>query len=131
MLPCIEPLRLAARIRKNRTPPLRDRRPPLPAFEPVPRQCKRHDGWTPERQRAFIEALADTASVETAARMVSMSSEGAYALRRHPKAAGFAAAWEAALNIGWRRLKDEAFERALNGQLVPVFTGGKLIHQRP
>ena len=25
----------------------------LPAFEPVPRKAQRHDGWTPERQRAF------------------------------------------------------------------------------
>lgn len=115
---------------KNRTPIPRDERPALPAFTPVPRQCLRHDGWTPERQRAFIEALADTGSVETAARMVNMSTEGAYALRRHPQAAGFAAAWEAALNMGWRRLKDEAFERALNGQLVPVFVGGKLMGYR-
>ena len=34
----------------------------LPAFEPVPRKF-RHDGWTRERQKAFIAALADTGSV--------------------------------------------------------------------
>ena len=27
--------------------------PPLPDFTPVPRRF-RHDGWTPERQKAFI-----------------------------------------------------------------------------
>ena len=27
----------------------------LPAFAPVPRRCQRHDGWTPDRQRAFTE----------------------------------------------------------------------------
>ncbi|HEX2763027.1 MAG TPA: hypothetical protein VHM92_04155 [Allosphingosinicella sp.] len=32
---------------------------PSLAFTPVPRRY-RHDGWTPERQVAFIEALADT-----------------------------------------------------------------------
>ena len=114
----------------DRTPPPRDQRPALPAFDPVPRKCKRHDGWTPDRQRAFIEALADTGSVATAARMVNMSSESAYYLRRKPQAGSFAAAWEAATAMGWRRLKDEAFERALNGQLVPVFTAGKLIGYR-
>jgi hypothetical protein len=111
----------------DRTPLPRDQRPPIPAFAPVPRQCQRHDGWTPERQRAFIEALADTGSVSTACRMVNMASVGAYALRRHPQAAEFRRAWEAALDMGVQRLKDEAFERAINGQLVPVFVAGKLL----
>ncbi len=39
---------------QNRTPVPRDARPALPGFAPVPRKY-RHDGWTPERQRAFIE----------------------------------------------------------------------------
>jgi len=111
----------------DRTPVARDQRPPIPAFAPVPRLTHRHDGWTPERQRAFIEALADTGSVSTAARMVNMASEGAYALRRHPQAGEFRRAWEAALEMGVQRLKDEAFERAINGQLVPVFVAGKLM----
>ena len=111
---------------QNRTPIPRDQRPPLSDFAPVPRK-PRHDGWTPERQRAFIEALADTGSVQTACRMVNMSTEGAYYLRRQPGAEGFRRAWEAALDFGVQRLKDEAFERAMNGQLVPVFVAGKLM----
>ena len=71
----------------------------LPAFEPVPRKY-RHDGWTPERQRAFIGALADTGSVSRAARYVNMSPEGAYYLRRRPGAESFPRAWEAALDLG-------------------------------
>jgi len=98
---------------------------PLPAFEPVPRKF-RHDGWTPERQKAFIAALADTGSVKRAARAVNMSPEGAYWLRRQPGSETFRRAWEAALDFGVQRLKDEAFDRALNGQLSPVFVGGKL-----
>ncbi|WP_423142849.1 hypothetical protein ACOYW6_05735 [Parablastomonas sp. CN1-191] len=98
---------------------------PLPAFEPVPRKY-RHDGWTPDRQRAFIAALADTGSVKRAAMHVNMSPEGAYYLRRVPGAEGFRRAWEAALDFGVQRLKDEAFDRALNGQLSPVFVAGKL-----
>lgn len=98
----------------------------LPAFDPVPRKSNRHDGWTPERQRAFIGALADTGSVKRAAMHVNMSTVGAYYLRRQPGAEGFRRAWECALDFGVQRLKDEAFERALNGQLSPVFVGGKL-----
>ncbi len=55
-----------------------------------------------------------------------MSTEGAYWLRRQPGSETFRRAWEAALDFGVQRLKDEAFDRALNGQLSPVFVGGKL-----
>jgi hypothetical protein len=48
----------------------------LPDFAPVPRKY-RHDGWTPERQKAFIEALADTGSVTRAARMVNIAQTNA------------------------------------------------------
>ena len=95
-------------------------------FDPVPRRTPYHTGWTPERQRAFIEALADTGSVATAARMVNMPRTTAYRLRRHPQADGFRRAWDAALGFGVQMLKDEAFERAMTGELIPVFAGGKL-----
>jgi hypothetical protein len=111
---------------QNRTPVPRGERAPLPDFAPVPRK-HRHDGWTPDRQRAFIHALADTGCVTTACRMVNMSSEGAYYLRRQPGAEGFRRAWEAALDFGVARLRDIAFERAIEGQLVPVFVAGKLM----
>jgi hypothetical protein len=102
----------------------------LPAFTPVPRQYRRHDGWTPERQRGFIEALADTGSVETAARAVDMSTEGAYQLRRQPGAGEFRAAWEAALALGIQRIEDVAMDRALNGTEEPVYSYGKLVGTR-
>jgi hypothetical protein len=99
----------------------------LPDFAPVPRKCPRHDGWTPERQRAFVEALADTGCVAIAARMVNMSPESAYMLRRAAGAESFRKAWEAAQGLGLQVVKDEAFHRAMHGQLVPVFVAGKLI----
>jgi ribosomal protein S18 acetylase RimI-like enzyme len=99
----------------------------LPDFTPVPRKNPRHDGWTPERQRAFIEALADTGCVAVAARMVNMSKESAYQLRRQPGAESFRRAWDAAQILGLQPVRDEAFDRAMNGQLVPVFVGGKLM----
>ncbi len=111
---------------RNPVPVPREERPPLPAFTPVPRRY-RHDGWTPARQKAFIEALADTGCVERAARMTNMSSENAYVLRRSAGADEFRRAWEAALDFGLKRMKDIAFERAIEGQLVPVFVAGKLL----
>ncbi len=102
----------------------------LPPFTPVPRKCERHDGWTPERQRGFIEALADTGSVEAACRVVDMSSVGAYHLRRQPGAESFRAAWEAALAHGVQRIEDVAMDRALNGVPEPVYSYGKIIGTR-
>lgn len=68
----------------------------IPAFHPVP-VGPRRDGWVPERQAAFIGFLAQTRSVLAAARAVGMGRESAYRLRKRPGAAGFAAAWDAAL----------------------------------
>ena len=42
-------------------------------------------------------------------------------------AEGFRRAWEAALDFGVARLKDVAFERAIDRYLVPVFVAGKLM----
>src|SRR6218665_3706608 len=96
------------------------------AFTPVPRRS-RHDGWTPERQVAFIHALADTGCVDRAARMVNIAQANCYALRRAPGADGFRRAWDAALDRGLALLKDMAFERAIEGELIPVFSRGKLM----
>ena len=67
---------------QNRVPVKREERPPLPAFIPVPRRNNRHDRWTPERKRAFIEALADSGTVTRAARQVNMAQTNCYTLRR-------------------------------------------------
>lgn len=68
----------------------------IPPFHPVP-VASRRDGWTPERQAEFVGMLAETRSVEGACRAVCMGKESAYRLRKRPGAAGFAAAWDAAL----------------------------------
>jgi hypothetical protein len=98
----------------------------MTGFTPVPRQY-RYDGWTPERQKAFIAALAETGCVTRAAAMVNMAQANCYTLRRAPGAEEFRRAWDAALDFGLKRLKDIAFERAVEGYLVPVFVGGKLM----
>lgn len=102
----------------------------IPDFTPVPRQTSRHDGWTVERQRRFIEALSLTGSVKAAAHRVNMTPEGAYLLRRHPEAASFRKAWEAALALGVEQLEDVAMDRALNGVETPVYGFGKVIGTR-
>ena len=67
-----------------------------PFFHPVPmRSCR--DGWTPDRQAAFIGYLAETGSVCEAAQRVGLTRQTAYRLRNHAWAEGFAAAWDAAL----------------------------------
>jgi hypothetical protein len=99
----------------------------IPEFTPVPRKIARHDGWTPERQIAYIHALADTGCVAIACRMVNMSQPSAYQLRRQPGAESFRAAWDAAQTLGLQPVKDEAFDRAMNGEMIPVFVAGKLM----
>ena len=93
----------------------------LPDFVPVPREYNRHDGWTEDRQRRFIAALADTGSVHAACKAVNMSQAGAYYLRRQRGAESFRAAWRAAIDLGVQRIEDVAMDRALNGVDVPVY----------
>lgn len=116
-------------IMRNKVPVAREDRAPLPDFTPVPLRY-RHDGWTPERQRGFIEALADTGCVSRATAIVNMSLEGVYYLRRQKGAEEFRAAWNAALDFGVQKLKDIAFERAIEGEMIPVFEKGKLMGYR-
>jgi hypothetical protein len=79
------------------------------------RRVPRHDGWTEEKMRRFIETLADTGQVSLAAKAVGMSRESAYKLRRAPHAAAFARAWDAARHHAGSFLEDVAFERAIEG----------------
>ena len=96
---------------------------PIPTTPPDPDDTdmvpatrgQRHDGWTPDRQRAFIGTLADTGSVSDAAQAVGMSRRSCYSLRRSKKSAAFAAAWDAAIGQASRMLADIAFDRAING----------------
>ncbi|QIG52772.1 hypothetical protein G6N82_00090 [Altererythrobacter sp. BO-6] len=102
----------------------------LPAFTPVPRLKDRSNGWKPEVQRAFIEALADTGSVRAACRRVGRTEHGAYQLRRHSAGDSFRAAWEAALALGIARIEDIAMDRAINGVEEPVYSYGALVGTR-
>lgn len=104
--------------------------PDEPDFIPVATERRRHDGWTPERQRAFLAHLDQFGGVGAAARAVGLSRASAYALRARPGAESFAAAWDRALENGRLRAYDEAVRRGLHGYTTPVMYRGKVVGQR-
>ena len=73
----------------------------------LPRSFRR-DGWTPQRQLAFLDILACTGSVTAAARAAGMSRESAYRLRNRASAVSFAAAWDRVLAAPVRHHRDPA-----------------------
>jgi len=100
--------------------------PPDPfAFKPVPSASRRHDGWTPERQRGFIAALATIGMISAAAAAVGMSRKSAYALlARAGPDSSFANAWKEAQAAGRTTAWFTACERAIHGVEVPYFYRG-------
>ena len=100
-----------------------------PDFTPVPTST-RHDGWTPDRQRGFLVALAHHGGVAAAARAVGMTPQGARRLRKRAGAESFAAAWDRAVEAGRFRALNDAIERGRDGWLVPVTRNGKVVGQR-
>ena len=101
---------------------------PIPQFpfEPAPVRA-RHDGWTVERQYAFILALAETGIVEEACRRVGMSDTSAYELRRKPCGAPFRRAWETAMDYSLHRCEEDAFVRSRKGVARPIFYKGEQV----
>ena len=98
---------------------------PIP-FEPVPVR-RRHDGWTAERQIAFVQKLADCGSIGAACKHVGMSRESVRKLRRHPCGRTFRDACDAALDCSFADLEETALERAKNGVVRPVFYKGEQV----
>lgn len=97
------------------------------AFDPVPRRRNRRTGWTEERQRAFIAALARSGSVRLAARHVGLSASSVYRLLDMEGAGSFALAWDQAMDVGLARVQADALQRALNGAFVPIYRRGRLV----
>ena len=63
----------------------------VPPFTPVPTRARR-DGWSPDKQRAFLVALGRTGQVGLAAKAVGMTHQTAWRLRKRVGAESFAAA---------------------------------------
>lgn len=96
---------------------------PASAHVPVRPRC---DGWTPQKQRDYVEMLADTGVARQAAAVVGMSEQGASRLRRRPDARAFDLACEAAMRFGAHRLRSVAWERAIEGTIKQHFYHGEL-----
>jgi hypothetical protein len=96
-------------------------------FTPVPRQRRRRNGWTEERQRQFIAALAECGSVARAARSVGITPRSAYRLMDAEGADDFARAWDLAIDIGIERVRLAALDRTLHGAPCAVYRRGKLV----
>ncbi len=90
----------------------------------------RHDGWSPEKQVDFIEALAESGCVAHACERVGMQPQSAYMLRRRIDAQSFRFAWDMALDYAVQRLAEAALSRAIHGVAVPVFYQGEQIGER-
>ena len=99
---------------------------PLAPFDPVPVR-PRHDGWTAERQIAFVEKLADTNSITAACKHVGMSRESVRKLRRRPGGRAFRDACEAALDCAYAEVEESAMERSKNGVPRPIFYKGEQV----
>ena len=99
---------------------------PIP-FDPVPRLRKRRNGWTPETQRAFIDALSRCGCITRAARAVGKTPKSAYRLLESEGAESFADAWDQAIARGVDALRLNALDRALHGAWVPVVRRGRIV----
>lgn len=82
----------------------------------TPAPQSRVDGWSPQRQRLFVETLAATGIVRAACEAVQISERAAYALRLRRDGAAFRLGWDAAILIARARLADTLLARALEGQ---------------
>ncbi|NOW48805.1 hypothetical protein FHW96_004995 [Novosphingobium sp. SG751A] len=100
---------------------------PLLGFAPYLHKQPRRNSITPDRQRAFIAALAASGIVTQAARSIGASLEALYKIRNASGAEGFAAAWEEAVDRGMARLEDCALERAIEGEERFVVRGGEVV----
>ncbi|KTE30044.1 MULTISPECIES: hypothetical protein [unclassified Sphingopyxis] len=86
---------------------------PIPNPADIPAPGSYH--WTPALQRSFLESLAATGSVISAAAMVCMSPSAAYQFKQRPEGAAFRIGWAAAVLIARDRLADQLLERAIWG----------------
>lgn len=99
-------------------------------FTPVPRGAKRWNGLTELKQRTFIQLLADSGSVTMAAKAIGTTTSAMYSLRRGAGAESFAAAWEAAIDIGARRVLDTLVEHAIHGTPETIIQDGEVVAER-
>jgi hypothetical protein len=94
----------------------------------LPDSRNRLAGWSADRQRIFLSALAETGSVHLASNDARLSARSAYRLRTRSPA--FASAWDTALQLSVGRLSAIVFDRAIHGRVEQVYRDGELIGER-
>jgi hypothetical protein len=101
---------------------------PVILFAAVPLKRKRRHGWSERNQRLFVAALARTASIGQAVKVVGLSRRSLYTLIAKPEAEQFAKAIDMALSFARDRLRTYALSRGLEEeQLVPVVRRGRVV----
>jgi len=104
---------------------------PYPTFT-----CRfRDDGWTRDKQIAFLKALEAGGVVSWAAKSVGMCRQSVYRLRRRAEAAGgdgaaFLRAWDRARVSGLEQVEDSAILRAVEGVAKPFYYQGEQVGER-
>ncbi|MFW2829288.1 hypothetical protein [Sphingomonas sp. ID0503] len=91
-----------------------------PAPETASAHRHRNDGWTPDRQRRFLELIADGHTVDDACLVVGLSATSAYSFRRRAPGSAFALGWAAANLHGRERIAATLLARAIHGQKETV-----------
>ncbi len=102
----------------------------IPSADDLAHPRERHDGWSPDKQVVFLEALARTGNVRAAATYAGLSRESAYRLRRRPDGRAFARAWDAALIHARDIFQDELLDKGLNGWSEAVWHQGEEVGTR-
>jgi hypothetical protein len=106
--------------------------PPVPAepFDGVALEDsrKRWAGWSAQRQRLFLDNLAETGSVHLASSAARLTARSAYKLRVRSPA--FAHAWDVAEQLAVGRLSALAFDRAIHGRIEKVWHCDDLVREK-
>ena len=94
----------------------------------LPDSRNRLAGWSADRQRVFLSALAETGSVHLASSHARLTARSAYRLRTRSPA--FARAWDTALQLSVGRLSALVFDRAIHGRVEQIYRDGELVGER-
>lgn len=94
----------------------------------IPGLRVRHDGWTEERTRRFLDVLAHTACVRDACRVAGVSNTSAYRHRRHSP--DFASAWDDVLARAGQGLVAIAYKHAVEGKETVIIRNGEEVERR-
>jgi hypothetical protein len=95
-----------------------------------PGATPRRDGWTPDKERLFLAALAETGVVADACRACGMSRNAAYTRRNSAAGHAFALGWDAAILLSRHATADDVSSRSRHGVIDRIYRNGELVMER-